>query len=75
MQYINLRVLGSIVIHLDLFLNLLEKALPCVLAQVEVVAEFLYDFVGVVVLKNFDFLDVFAVQLYLEHAYWLLNYR
>ena len=65
---------ASIVIHLDLFLNLLEKALACVLAQVEVVAEFLYDFVGVVVLKNFDFLDVLAVQLYLEHAYWLLNY-
>ena len=54
---------------------MLQKPLPSILAEIELVSEFLDDLNWVVVLKNFNFLDVFAVQLDLKDADRLLDDR
>ena len=50
-------------VHLNLFLDLLQESLPCVLAQQEVVTEFLHDLFWVVILEHLYLLSVVANQL------------
>ena len=61
------------VIHLYLLLYLFKQPLSRSLTQVEVVSKLLNDFTRVIILKNFDFLDVFAVKFDLEDANGLLH--
>ena len=62
-----------VLIHLNLLLDLLEKPLARVLAQVELVAEFIHDLGWVVVLEDLDLFDMLAVELDLQNADRLLD--
>ena len=66
---------GSVVIHLYLFLDLFQQPLSCVLAQIEIIAEFLNYLIRVVILKDFYLFNVFSVELDLEDADRLLDHR
>ena len=64
-----------VLIHLNLLLDLLEEPLARVLAQVELVAEFIHDLCWVVVLEDLDLFDMLAVELDLQNADRLLDDR
>lgn len=62
-----------ILVHLYLFLDLLEQSLSCSLTQIEIISELLHDLTGVVVFKDLDFFDVLPVKLDFQDANGLLN--
>lgn len=65
----------TVLIHLNLIVNLIKQSTHGILTQIEFLTKFLNNHLRVVILEHLDLLDVATIEFNLEHTDRLFHRR